>query len=687
MRYLKHLIVAFFIVLVAISTSAQIVTTDPQSIIADILEDISSASEEEVDLDGLAEDLIFLTENPINLNATSQTELSKLIFLSDFQIASLLDYVKTQGEMLSIYEIQMVYGFDFKDVQRLLPFVTIGPSDKKTAPRLRYGRNDMFIRTKSLIETQKGYTPAPENDPLATRYKGDKMSLYTRYTFRTQRNFQAGFVAEKDAGEEFFRGSNPYGFDHYSFHAQLSDIGNLKTLVVGDFNAEFGQGLTLWTSASFGKSPDVMGYRKRGRGLIRSSSTNENQFLRGAGATVKYRNFYISAFGSYKKIDANISDSLIDGEVMFSSMPNSGLHRTPSEIKNKKTLGEMVVGGNVNTSWKNVRLGTTASLVNLQGVFEGSSQLYRQYEPPLNNRLNIGTDISFAIGNHLLYGEAATTIGHGAGIIAGGLFRLHPLLNVSILGRTYAKDYSPYYTSALSEGTGSANEDGMLFAFTLKPIKHWEISGYADYFSSSWLRYNVSAPSRGHEYLIQASYSPRSTTNFNLRYRYKQKEKNVTIDTTQVRWLLPYSNQSLRFHCAFSPSRIIELKSRIEFSWYNIEGSVTERGMLMYQDVSYRPQSIPLVLTARFAIFDTDGYNARIYAYENDVLYSFSIPAYYSQGTRFYIIGKYSIGKKVDLWLRYAQTYFTNTTSIGSGLDLINGPTRSDIRAQIRLRF
>jgi hypothetical protein len=93
------------------------------------------------------------------------------------------------------------------------------------------------------------------------------------------------------------------------------------------------------------------------------------------------------------------------------------------------------------------------------------------------------------------------------------------------------------------------------------------------------------------------------------------------------------------------------------------------------------------VITARFAIFDTDGYNSRIYAYENDVLYSFSIPAYYSQGTRFYIIGKYSIGKKVDLWLRYAQTYFTNTTSIGSGLDLINGPTRSDIRAQIRLRF
>ncbi len=666
---------------------AQVYQADPQGIIANILEEIASSTEEEIDLDALAEDLVFFLENPINLNNTTADELNRLVFLSDFQVMSLLDYVKNSSGMLSVFELQMVFGFDFNDIQKLLPFVTVIPVDKKPdlASGLRFGRNDLFVRAKTLLETQRGYTQAPS--PSVSRYAGNKMSLYTRYTFKTRRNFQAGFVAEKDAGEEFFAGSNPNGFDHYSFYAQLTDVGRIKSLVVGDFNADFGQGLTLWSSTTFGKSSDVMGYRKRGRGIYRYSSTNENQFLRGAGATVRFGKFYISAFGSYKNIDANISDSLIDGEIVFTSRPTSGLHRTPSEIRNKKTLGEMVVGGNINTSLKNLRIGATGSLVNLDGTYGGAPQLYKSFEPALSNRVNVGVDASYSLGNHMLYGEVAHTLNYGSALIAGGTFRLHPLFNMAILGRSYAKDYSSYYTAALSEGTGNANEKGLLSAFSFKPIKHWEISGYADFFSSTWFRYNVSSPSRGSEYLLQATYSPRSSVSFNLRYRYKQKEKNTTVDSSQLRWVLPYNNQSLRLHCAYSPTRTIELKSRIEFSWYEAEEGNPEKGLLIYQDVSYRPAKIPLTLTARFAIYDTDGWNSRIYAYENDVLYSFSIPAYYSQGTRFYIIGKYSINRNIDIWVRYAQSYFANTTKIGSGLDEIQGPTRSDLRAQIRIRF
>jgi hypothetical protein len=534
------------------------------------------------------------------------------------------------------------------------------------------------------------------------------MNYYTRFSIKTRKHFQAGFVAEKDPGEELFvsapkrnvysnsklaniydnlAASLPKSPDYFSFHAQLNDVGIVKTLVVGDFNAQFGQGLTLWTGTSFGKSSDVAGFRKRGRGLNRYSSTDENQFLRGVGATVKVGSFLVTAFGSYKKIDANVSDSLIDGDLVFSTRPTSGLHRTPSEIANRNILWELVAGGNVNTAWKNLRLGATASLVNLEGVFEGSTQLYRQFEPDLKNRINVGSDFNYGLGNHMLYGEVSKTIDHGAGLIAGGLFRIHPQLNLSLLGRSYQKDYSPYYTAALSDGSGTANEQGVVAAVNFKPIKFWEVSGYADFFSSSWLKYGVNAPSRGQEYLVQASYSPKSSLTFNIRYRYKQKEKNQTIDSAQVAFVLPYNNQSFRLHCSFSPARSIELKSRVEFSWYNIEGSTTERGLILYQDISYRPMQSPLVLSARFAIFDTDTWNTRIYAYESDLLYSFSIPAYYSQGTRFYLLAKYSFSDRIDLWVRYSQTYFANVKKIGTGLDEIDGPTRSDIKAQIRIKF
>ncbi len=674
--------------LIGSSLFAQQQKVDPQSIISNILEDVSSLSDDEIDLDALVEDLVFFIDNPINLNTATEEQLGKLVFLSDFQILSLLDYVKTNAQMLTIYELQMVYGFDFNDVQRLLPFVTVAPITEKFDPYsgFRYGRSDLFVRTKSLIETQKGYTPAPESDPSAIRYAGSKMNYYTRFSIKTRKHLQAGFVAEKDPGEELLVGS-PKMPDYFSFHAMLSDVGPIQTIVVGDFNAQFGQGLTMWTGTSFGKSSDVAGFRKRARGLNRYSSTDENLFLRGIGATVKLGAFNVTAFGSYKKIDASVSDTLDDGALVFSSRPTSGLHRTTTEIENRNTLGEFVAGGNLNTAWKNLRIGATASLVNLKGEFEGSTQLYRQYEPDLKNRLNVGADFNYGLGNHMLYGEVSKTIDHGAGLIAGGLFRIHPLLNLSLLGRSYQKNYSPYYTAALSDGSGAANEQGVVAALNFKPIKFWEVSGYADFFSSSWLKYGVSAPSRGQEYLVQASYSPKSSLTFNIRYRYKQKEKNQTVDTAQVAYVLPYNNQSFRLHCAFSPARSIELKSRIEFSWYNTEGSATERGVILYQDISYRPERLPLVLSARFAIFDTDSWDTRIYAYESDLLYSFSIPAYYSQGTRFYLLAKYSFSDRFDFWIRYSQTYFANVETIGTGLDEIDGPTRSDIKAQIRIKF
>lgn len=687
--FLKKLLISFTICIWAFSLHAQISVIDPQSIIADIMEEIIANSEDDVDLDALMDELVFFAENPININSTTQEELGRLIFLSDFQIIALLDYVKNYGAMFSVYELQLVVGFDYNDINRLTPFIKTEAETKQDQriPLFKWGKHDLFLRARSLVEDQIGYTSAPASNPEASRYKGNKLGLYTRYSYRTKGGLQMGFVGEKDPGEEFFKGSNPYGFDHYSFHLQIDEIGKVKRLVVGDFNATFGQGLTMWTSTSFGKSPDPMGVRKRANGLTRFSSTNENEFLRGAGATIQVGRFDVSVFGSYKHIDANLTDSLIDGLSLFTTRPISGLHRTSTEINNKKTLAEFVTGSNISIALKKLNLGATASFVNLHGVYDPPNQPYRYFEPQLKDRVNIGIDFSYGLGNHLFFGEAATTVNHGSGIVSGGLFRLHPQLTLSILGRHYQKDYSTYYTNALADGSGPANESGILTGFNLLLYKNWQLSGYVDVFQSSWLRYGVNAPSRGHDYLLEASYSPRSRLNVKLRYRFKQKNKNQTVDEEPNSWVIPYDQQALRFHLAYNPTRTIYLKTRIEFSWYNEENLPQESGIMLYQDISYQPQNIPLSITGRFAIFETDSWNTRIYAYENDILYYFSIPAYYSRGTRAYLLAKYSIKSNIDIWFRVAQTYFADQKELGSGLDKIDGPTRSDVRIQLRYKF
>ena len=94
-----------------------------------------------------------------------------------------------------------------------------------------------------------------------------------------------------------------------------------------------------------------------------------------------------------------------------------------------------------------------------------------------------------------------------------------------------------------------------------------------------------------------------------------------------------------------------------------------------------------MTIQARLAIFDTQDFNTRIYAYENDVLYNFSIPAYYGKGMRFYINAHWDINRKMSIWLRYANFFYSDRNVISSGLEEIQGNNKSDFRVQMRFAF
>ncbi|MFO7843182.1 MAG: helix-hairpin-helix domain-containing protein, partial [Bacteroidales bacterium] len=120
---------------------------------------------------------------------------------------------------------------------------------------------------------------------------------------------------------------------------------------------------------------------------------------------------------------------------------------------------------------------------------------------------------------------------------------------------------------------------------------------------------------------------------------------------------------------------------------YQTDNQAAEYGYMVYQDIFYDLLKIPLSLNTRFAVFDTESYNTRIYAYESDILYAFSIPAYYSKGTRFYFNLKYTLAEFIDLWIRYSQTYYADKDVISSGLNQISGNTKSEIKAQLRFKL
>jgi hypothetical protein len=89
----------------------------------------------------------------------------------------------------------------------------------------------------------------------------------------------------------------------------------------------------------------------------------------------------------------------------------------------------------------------------------------------------------------------------------------------------------------------------------------------------------------------------------------------------------------------------------------------------------------------RLQYFETDGYNSRIYAYENDVLYYYAIPVFFTKGWKYYLNINYDLNSRISFWLKWAQTIYNDQKSIGSGLDEISGNTKSEIRILARVIF
>lgn len=114
-------------------------------------------------------------------------------------------------------------------------------------------------------------------------------------------------------------------------------------------------------------------------------------------------------------------------------------------------------------------------------------------------------------------------------------------------------------------------------------------------------------------------------------------------------------------------------------------GSLPEHGFLFYAEGNLQT-TLRAAVQARFLVFETEGFNSRIYAYESDV-YGFSIPALYDKGFRFYVNLRYNLARNFSCWLRFAHTMYSNRNESGSGLNLVKGNTVSDVKIQASYRF
>ncbi len=666
-------------------------------VIEEYAEKIFESTGDETDLNTLFADLNRFLEDPLNLNAATRDELEKLQVLTDFQVSSLHTYIETNGPLETIYELPLVYGFTEEIARLISPFVTVQsvPSsvrDLKFSGWRRHGRHSLILRSKRVLEQQEGYTSPGDTagipDPNS-RYPGNPWRYYARYKYAMGSRIRAGFIAEKDPGEEFFAGTSKTGFDFYSGHIAVTGPGTIKNAILGDYQLRLGQGLNFWSGLSFGKSPYAVSIRKKATGIIPYASTNENRFLRGIATTLAFNRFELSTFFSHKKVDGNIVkyDSANNKPVVFSAFQETGMHRIPREIEDEKSVPETIGGGHFRYNSEKLEIGFTAVHYFFGAELKRDDTPWNQYRFSGTSNTNFGIDYHLMTGRVSMFGEAAMSINRGKALLNGINFDPFPMIRLALLHRWYQKNHQALYADAFGEDQNAVNENGFYLGTSLEPFKNWMISGYFDVFSFPWVRYNTSGPSHGHDHFFECKYLAGDDLTMYIRYRMRMREEDAQTAQPGIAPTGKNRLSGFRYDISYKISEKFRFRNRVEITASTDTDHGKSSGYLLYHDATGNFGNFPLRMAFRIAVFDVENYAARIYAYEHDVLYAFSVPAYYGRGIRTYLNLRYPLSEKIDLWMKYAMTAYNDRDRVGSGLSATEGNKRSDLTLQCRFRF
>ncbi|NND77198.1 MAG: hypothetical protein HKN39_03370 [Flavobacteriales bacterium] len=648
--------------------------------------------EDELDYSHLTDVLDQYFDEPLDLNKASRDDLLELELISEAQITALEKHREKFGDLLSIYELQTIEGFTLYDLELLRPFIDVSRElDQSTiTPRaiLQNGKHEFFVMHTSILEQQLGFTYAEDGE--STRYLGSAHRLYSRYRFRYKNNLSIGLTGEKDAGEEFFRGSQS-GFDFYSGHAFWKYPGKINKVAIGDFQAQFGQGLTIWSGLAFGKSSEIASMKRNARGITPYASADENNFMRGVSVGGKLDDFEWTLFAASKKIDANLAatDTSDSGEpeLVFTSFQTSGFHRTENELLDKDAIRETHLGANISFKKPGLKIGLSALKNSYEGNLKRNLQLYNQFEFNDNENSVLGLNYDWTYQNFNFFGEVARSENGNFATVNGVLMALDPSLSVVLYYRNLAKDFHSIISTVPIENSRSINEKGLLFGIDYHPSREWKLSAYMDRFEFPWLRFQTEAPSTGYDAFVQLQWRPSRAFKSYLRYRVRSKAENINDEIAPIDYESNVERVNVRWNLDYKISSSFRLKNRIEWIKRTEELKEVENGFLIYQDLLFQPLQSPLSVKLRYAIFDTDSYDSRLYAYESDLIYTFSIPAYYRTGTRWYAMVRYKFNRNAEIWARLSQFYYPEETTVLSGLNEITGNTRTDLKLLFRLRF
>jgi len=446
-----------------------------------------------------------------------------------------------------------------------------------------------------------------------------------------------------------------------------------------------GQGLIQWQSIAFRKGVDISAIKRQSPVLRPYNSAGEYNFHRGGGITIRKANIEVTAFVSLRRINANFVADTMNGEEFFSSFLTSGYNRTQTELDDRNSLGQFAFGGNISWNKNRFHIGLNGINYNFSIPVQKRPELYNLYAISGKSWNNFSADYSYTFRNFHFFGEVALDKNTDKALINGVLISVDPKVDLSFVHRFISEKYQSVNGNAFTENTFPTNENGLYAGISIRPFQSIRLDAYADFYKFPWLKYLVDAPSYGKDFFAQLTYTPNKQVEIYTRFRNESKQATQAGNSAVTNPLISIPKQDWRTQISYQVNKTVLLRNRFEMVWYDKKNVSGENGFLAFIDCVYNPALKPWSGSLRVQYFDTGGYNSRLYAYENDLLYSYSIPVFSDKGFRYYLNFNYNLSKHFSFWFKWSQILYPGRNSFGSGLDEVSGKQKDEAKCQIMI--
>jgi hypothetical protein len=610
----------------------------------------------------------------VNLRKVGLDRLQKVSGLDRILGIRLLEYRREHGPIRSFYELHYLEGFTEPMIERLRTNAYLGTEKQHDSLSLRESWKELEgrfrLRWGRILQRRRGY----RND----NYVGPPSSAKGRLQMTFPELATIGASIEKDAGEAWW-GTPEQGSKGLDAYLKLHSQGPLDKLILGPLETKSGGALLLDNGSGFGGGlgpPQGPLF-----GLNAHTGSPDRSSLRGVGAEFHHQGFRGVFLYSRKKWTARI-DTLAEDKKVLSTLYRNGIHRRPRIIKRsgRWERRDMIA----QAGWKGKGMAIGASFHRGRASHPHGPPERIRDRARGTERKERGLELHWRKARGRTRASLSFSLEADRSHAFSGAFSTRPYEDILLQGRIEGAGwgYDPFWSPVARRGRpfieASTRADRLLGAGLRIRIS-------SSVLRVDWPSYGRTGPGNERSFALELIRSGKDEGSAELSIEHESREKD--LQDRGLRRQASVRERSLDFELRSSLPIARNLKGRIRIQHKRSFDEKVDPGMLFAHDLIADLKEKDLKIYWRTAVFDAPNYPTRPYAYENDLLYAFSVRSYYRRGWRSYLLLRCSPFEDLTIEGKIGSWVYRDIERIGSGDAAIPGRYRSRLRLQVRGSF